>query len=62
MGALTGTARLVPYVGLLLASTAIPALMEWCQMQTLNVEMLEQKLPPFDDVFVHLIEQEAADV
>ena len=42
------------------ASTAIPQLMEWCRAQGLTVDMMEQKSPPFDDVFVKLIESEAA--
>ena len=42
------------------ASTAIPTLMEWCQAQKLNVETIEEKSPPFDDVFVKIIEMEAA--
>lgn len=44
------------------ASTAIPALMEWCQVQNLNVETIEEKSPPFDDVFVKIIESETEDV
>ena len=38
------------------ASTAIPLLMEWCQQQRLKVETIEEKSPPFDDVFVKIIE------
>ena len=44
------------------ASTAIPILMEWCQAQKLNVETIEEKSPPFDDVFVKIIETEAEGV
>lgn len=44
------------------ASTAIPLLMEWSQRQRLNVETIEEKSPPFDDVFVKVIEKETADV
>lgn len=44
------------------ASLAIPSLMEWHQGQGLNVETIEQKFPPFDDVFVKLIEREVAHV
>lgn len=40
------------------ASTAIPSLVEWCRGQHLMVETIEEKLPPFDDVFVKLIERE----
>jgi len=42
------------------ASTAVAVLLEWSQAQTLTVEMMEQKSPPFDDVFVRLIEKEIA--
>ena len=44
------------------ANTAIPLLMEWCQEQRLTVETIEEKSPPFDDVFVKIIETEAAHV
>ena len=44
------------------ANTAIPSLMEWCQAQNLNVETIEEKSPPFDDVFIKIIEMEAAHV
>ena len=44
------------------ASTAIPALLEWAQDQKLNVETIEQKFLPFDDVFVKIIERETAHV
>lgn len=40
------------------ASTAIPALLEWCQAQNLKVESIEEYLPPFDDVFVELLKRE----
>jgi hypothetical protein len=39
-----------------------PTLMEWCQSQHLNVETIEEKSPPFDDVFVKIIEMEAEHV
>jgi ABC-2 type transport system ATP-binding protein len=39
------------------ASTATPRLMEWAQAQAIDVESLEEHLPPFDDVFVELIEK-----
>ena len=42
------------------ASTAVALLLEWSQVQKLTVEMMEQKSPPFDDVFVRLIEAEIA--
>lgn len=44
------------------ASTAIPLLMEWAQAQRLTMEMVEPRLPPFDDVFVKIIEKETANV
>ena len=44
------------------ASTAIPQLMEWAQAKRLTVETLEEKSPPFDDVFVRIIEREASHV
>ena len=40
------------------ASTAIPLMMEWSQAQGLTVETIEEKSPPFDDVFVRIIEKE----
>jgi len=40
------------------ASTAVNELLEWSQVQKLTVEMMEQKSPPFDDVFVRIIEKE----
>jgi ABC-2 type transport system ATP-binding protein len=42
------------------ASTAIPSLMEWCQANNLTVETIEKKSASFDDVFVKIIELEAA--
>jgi ABC-2 type transport system ATP-binding protein len=44
------------------ANTAMPALMEAAKAARINVEKLEQISPPFDDVFVRLIEKEAANV
>jgi ABC-2 type transport system ATP-binding protein len=41
------------------ASTAIPSLMEVCRAEGMNVETIEEILPPYDDVFVKLIEKEA---
>jgi ABC-2 type transport system ATP-binding protein len=37
------------------AKTAIPILMEWCQQEAVPVESIEERLPPFDDVFVELV-------
>ncbi len=44
------------------ASTAMPLLIENCKAANLHVVMIEQKIPPFDDVFVRLIETERANV
>jgi ABC-2 type transport system ATP-binding protein len=35
----------------------IPDLMEWCGQHGIEVDTIEEYLPPFDDVFVHLIER-----
>jgi ABC-2 type transport system ATP-binding protein len=40
------------------ASTAIPALIEACKAERINLETIEEISPPFDDVFVKLIEKE----
>jgi ABC-2 type transport system ATP-binding protein len=40
------------------ASTAIPALIEACRAERINIETIEEILPPYDDVFVKLIEKE----
>lgn len=37
------------------AKTAIPILIEWCQHEVVVVESIEERLPPFDDVFVELV-------
>jgi ABC-2 type transport system ATP-binding protein len=44
------------------ANTAMPALMEAAKAERINVEKIEQISPPFDDVFVRLIEKEATNV
>jgi ABC-2 type transport system ATP-binding protein len=44
------------------ANTAIPALVEACKAERINVETIEEVSPPFDDVFVRLIETEDANV
>lgn len=41
------------------ASTAIPALIEACKVERINIETIEEISPPFDDVFVKLIEKES---
>jgi len=40
------------------ANTAIPELVEACKGEGITVETVEQVSPPFDDVFVRLIERE----
>lgn len=40
------------------ASTATPRLVEWAQQEGLAVRSVQERLPPFDDVFVELIEKE----
>ncbi len=42
------------------ASTAMPQLVEACKGEGIVVETIEEILPPFDDVFVRLIEREGA--
>lgn len=37
------------------ASTAIPELVEWAKSQGLDVKSIEEYQPPFDDVFVELV-------
>jgi ABC-2 type transport system ATP-binding protein len=44
------------------ANTAIPELVEACRGEGITVETIEQISPPFDDVFVRLIETENTDV
>ena len=41
------------------ASTAIPALMDVTKRERIGLETIEEILPPYDDVFVKLIEREA---
>jgi ABC-2 type transport system ATP-binding protein len=38
------------------AGTAIPALMQYCQDHGISTHSIDESLPPFDDVFVHLVE------
>lgn len=42
------------------ASTAIPALLEWCRDNNIPVESVEEFTPPFDDVFVELVQKESS--
>lgn len=39
------------------ASTALPALMEWAKDNQLTVESIQEYQPPYDDVFVSLIQR-----
>lgn len=43
------------------ASTAMPALLEWCKDRSLTIESIQEFLPPFDDVFVNLIHRYKTD-
>lgn len=38
------------------ASTAVPDLFEWINTQDISVESIEEYVPPYDDVFVELME------
>jgi ABC-2 type transport system ATP-binding protein len=40
------------------AKTAVPALLPWCKEHGMEVESVQEYLPPFDDVFVELVEEE----
>ncbi len=40
------------------ASTALPQLLEWCITNNLDVESAREYIPPFDDVFVILLQKE----
>ena len=42
------------------ASTAIPAILNWASEQNLQVKTVEEFLPPFDDVFVSIVESARA--
>jgi ABC-2 type transport system ATP-binding protein len=44
------------------ASTAMPALLEASKAARINIETIEEIIPPYDDVFVRLIEMETANV
>jgi ABC-2 type transport system ATP-binding protein len=43
------------------ASTAMPALLEWCKQQNIDVDSVEPYQPPFDDVFVELVKDQVSD-
>jgi ABC-2 type transport system ATP-binding protein len=40
------------------AGVALPVLLQCCNRQNLQIEAIEEYLPPFDDVFVKLIEEQ----
>lgn len=44
------------------ANTAIPRMMEYTQARNLAVESIGEYLPPFDDVFVKLVQQEEGQI
>lgn len=37
------------------ASTALPALIDWCRGQSIEIQSAEEYKPPYDDVFVELV-------
>jgi ABC-2 type transport system ATP-binding protein len=43
------------------AKRDIPDLMEWCNQRGVGVSTVEEYLPPFDDVFVHVVKKEGVD-
>jgi ABC-2 type transport system ATP-binding protein len=43
------------------ASTAIPQLVEWTKAQQLPIDSIHEYFPPFDDIFVTLIEERGDD-
>jgi hypothetical protein len=44
------------------ANTAIPKLLTWCEEQGIEIETANEYVPPFDDVFVKLVEEAKANV
>ncbi len=44
------------------ASTAIPKMIDWARDHNLEIESINEYLPPFDDVFVKLVKQEEEQV
>ena len=40
------------------ASTAIPRLLDWAEEEGFEIEAINQHVPPFDDVFVKIMEHE----
>lgn len=43
------------------ASTAIPRLLDWAEDEGIEIEAINHHVPPFDDVFVKIMEDEQAD-
>ena len=43
------------------ASTAIPGLVDWCKSEYITIASIEEYLPPFDDVFVELVNNATTD-
>jgi ABC-2 type transport system ATP-binding protein len=43
------------------ASTTIAIVVDWCREHNVAITSIQQYLPPFDDVFVHLLSQEHID-
>ena len=44
------------------AGTATPVILQWAQEHDVNIESIEEFLPPFDDVFVQLVQGGQQDV
>ncbi len=42
------------------ASTAIPQLLHWCENNNVSIDSINEFVPPFDDIFVKIMEDEAA--
>ena len=42
------------------ASTAIPQLLHWCEANNVAIDSINEFVPPFDDIFVKIMEDEAA--
>jgi len=42
------------------ASTAIPQLLHWCENNNVEIDSINEFVPPFDDIFVKIMEDETA--
>lgn len=42
------------------ASTAIPQLLHWCENNNIEIDSINEFVPPFDDIFVKIMEDETA--